>query len=330
MSTVVHGTDVNISRTFSSGLGIIIPCFNEEEVIPKLLAELDGFAATVPYLVYVLFIDDGSRDRTYEMLRKACADDSHKACLRFSRNFGHQTAVTAGLAHIRGDVIGVIDADLQDPLAALGQMVEQWKAGFDVVYGVRRNRKEGAVLRFCYSAFYRILKKMANIDIPLDSGDFCIMDRRVVDVINAMPEHSRFIRGLRGWVGFEQIGFEYDRSARAAGQTKYNFSRLMKLAFDGIVSFSTVPLRLASLLGLIAGTFGLLYLLYAIVVKIVDPTAPIGWASTIAVIVFFGGVQLIVLGIIGEYLGRVFEESKGRPLYIVEQRDGWLNESKSS
>ena len=311
-------------RPESPELGLVIPCFNEQEVLPKLVTELDRFMASVPYKVSILFIDDGSRDATYEQLLKACADDPRKACLKFSRNFGHQTAVSAGLAHIRGDVIGVIDADLQDPLDVLGQMVEKWREGHDVVYGVRRNRKEGAILRFCYAAFYRLLKRMANIDIPLDSGDFCVMDRRVVDVINRMPEHNRFIRGMRGWAGFKQLGFEYDRSARAAGETKYNLSRLLKLAFDGLVSFSTVPLRLASLLGMVAGTLGLLYLLYAIVIKVVDPSAPIGWASTIAVIIFFGGVQLLVLGIIGEYLGRVFDESKHRPLFIIDRRDGWV------
>jgi len=319
-----------MNRPTESQLGVVIPCYNEEEVIPSLMGELDRFSASLPFPVRFLFIDDGSRDNTYRLLQAACQADPRKACLKFSRNFGHQTAVSAGLAHIQGDVIGVIDADLQDPPEVLRQMVEQWRQGFDVVYGIRKNRKEGVLLRFAYASFYRILKKMANISIPLDSGDFCVMDRKVVDIINQMPEHNRFIRGLRGWVGFRQIGLEYERLARAAGEPKYNISRLMKLAFDGLVSFSTIPLRLASLLGLAAGTFGLLYLLYAIIVKMVDPSAPIGWASTIAVIIFFGGVQLVVLGIIGEYLGRIFEESKHRPLYIVDQRDGWLAKEGSS
>jgi polyisoprenyl-phosphate glycosyltransferase len=319
-----------MTKPATASLGIVIPCYNEEDVIPKLMADLDEFARQVSYPVRFLFIDDGSRDRTYAMLRDACLGDARKACLKLSRNFGHQTAVSAGLAHIKGDVIGVIDADLQDPPAVLREMVEKWREGFDVVYGIRKNRKEGAVLRFAYSAFYRILKKMANIEIPLDSGDFCVMDRRVVDLINKMPEHSRFIRGLRGWVGFRQFGLPYDRLARAAGEPKYNLRRLLKLAFDGIISFSTIPLRLASMLGVLAGTFGLIYLIYVFVVKLFNPAAPIGWASTIAVVVFFGGVQLLVLGIIGEYLGRVFEESKHRPIYIVDQQDGWLNDSQES
>ncbi len=318
---------MNTPRTHDFELGIVIPCYNEEEVLPKLTDALAAFIRSSRYPIRVLFVDDGSRDRTALLLHEACAANPAFAYLSFSRNFGHQTAVSAGLAHIRGDVIGVIDADLQDPLEALAEMVEKWREGFDVVYGVRKNRKEGALLRFAYAAFYRILKKMANIEIPLDSGDFCVMDRRVVDVINAMPEHNRFIRGMRGWAGFRQIGHPYDRSARAAGQTKYNISRLLKLAFDGIISFSTVPLKLASLLGMAAGALGLLYLVYAVAVKIADPTAPIGWASTIAVIIFFGGVQLMVLGIIGEYLGRIFDESKRRPLYLVDRRGGWLDEA---
>lgn len=306
-------------------LGIVIPCYNEQEVLPKLIGALEYFISKASYPVRVLFVDDGSRDDTEQILNAACGSNSSFAYLRLSRNFGHQTAVSAGLAHIPGDVIGVIDADLQDPLDAIAQMVEKWREGYDVVYGVRKNRKEGALLRFAYAAFYRILKKMANIEIPLDSGDFCVMDRRVVDILNSMPEHNRFIRGLRGWVGFRQIGFPYDRAARAAGQTKYTFSRLFKLAFDGLVSFSTVPLKLASLLGLLAGGLGLLYLLYAIIVKMIDPAAPIGWASTIAIIIFFGGVQLMVLGIIGEYLGRIFDESKRRPLFLVDRTGDWLS-----
>jgi len=319
---------MTIKRLIEPRLGIIIPCYNEEEVIPKLLAELDQFAASVSCPVQFLFVDDGSRDSTYALLQEACQNDPRKACLKLSRNFGHQTAVSAGLSYIQGDVIGVIDADLQDPPEVIKQMLEKWREGFDVVYGIRKNRKEGALLRFAYASFYRILKKMANIEIPLDSGDFCIMDRKIVDLIKNMPEHNRFIRGLRGWVGFRQYGLPYERSARAAGEPKYNIRRLMKLAFDGIISFSTIPLRLASLLGLLAGTFGLLYLVYVFVVKMFNPAAPIGWASTVAVIVFFGGVQLLVLGIIGEYLGRVFEESKHRPIYIVDQQDGWLTASK--
>ena len=313
-----------MTRPAPPSLGLVIPCYNEEAVIPRLLLALDEMTRTFSGDVYMLFIDDGSRDRTFPMLWEATQQDPRKACLRFSRNFGHQTAVTAGLAHIKGDLIAVLDADLQDPPEVVIQMIQKWRDGFDVVYGVRKNRKENPALVFAYAAFYRVLKKLASIDIPLDSGDFCIMDRRVVDLINKMPEHNRFIRGLRGWVGFKQTGFEYERSARAAGNTKYNLSRLFKLAFDGLVSFSTVPLRLASLLGLISGTLGLLYLVYAILVKVMDPGAPVGWASTIAVIIFFGGVQLVVLGIMGEYLGRVFEESKQRPLYIVDQQAGWL------
>lgn len=315
-------------RKNNPGLGLVIPCFNEEEVLPKLFAELVAFADAAPGPVWILFVNDGSRDRTAELLDAACAKDARMACVHFSRNFGHQIAVSAGLQQVKGDVVGVIDADLQDPPSILIDMLSKWREGFDVVYGVRRNRKEGLLLRAAYAAFYRLQKKVANIDLPLDAGDFCIMDRRVVDQINAMPEHNRFVRGLRGWVGYRQCGFPYDRAARAAGEAKYNLSRLLKLAFDGLVSFSSAPLRLATYLGFFAATAGLVYLAYAIVIKFSDPRAPIGWASTIALVTFFGGVQLLVLGILGEYLGRIFDEVKRRPLYVVARQSGWLDVRK--
>lgn len=306
-------------------LGLVIPCYNEELVIPQLMAELDRFMQETTHPVCVLFVDDGSQDQTYALLRQACRADPRKGCLRFSRNFGHQAAVSAGLSVVRGDIVAVLDADLQDPIDIVPRMVEKWREGYDVIYGVRKNRKEGWLLRAAYAAFYRMLKSLANIELPLDAGDFSLMDRRVVDEIKALPEHNRFIRGLRGWVGFRQIGLAYDRQARAAGEPKYNLRRLLKLAFDGLISFSTIPLRLASLLGLVAGTCGMLYLVYAIIVKLANPLAPVGWASTIAVIIFFGGVQLLVLGILGEYLGRVFEETKRRPHYIIAEHAGWAS-----
>ena len=314
------------TRTSSPQIGLVIPCYNEEQVIPCLLAELDRFIKASPHPVFVLFVDDGSRDRTFEMLKGACAADPHKACLRFSRNFGHQTAVSAGLRVIVGDVVAVLDADLQDPLDVVPRMMEKWREGFDVIYGVRQNRKESWLLRSAYASFYRLLTSIANIDLPLDAGDFSLMDRRVVDQINAMPEHNRFVRGLRSWVGFRQLGLPYDRQARAAGKPKYNLKRLIELAINGLISFSTAPLRLSILLGLGAAALGFVYLAYAIVVKILNPTAPIGWASIIAMIIFFGGMQLLVLGIIGEYLGRIFEETKQRPLYVVEEVQGWLKD----
>ena len=207
-----------LKRAEKPELGIVVPCYNEQEVFPVLVRELADLAERSPLPLWILFVNDGSRDRTAELLEEACAQHPRMACLHLSRNFGHQTAVSAGLQHVRGDLVGVIDADLQDPPAILLDMAKKWQEGFDVVYGVRRNRKEGFLLRSAYAAFYRLQKRVANIDLPLDAGDFCVMDRRVVDQINSMPEHNRFVRGLRGWVGFRQCGFPYDRAARAAGE----------------------------------------------------------------------------------------------------------------
>lgn len=317
---------MSIERPSQPAIGLVIPCYNEEQVIPSLLAELNRFIKASPHPVRVLFVDDGSRDRTYELLAAACATDPHLACLRFSRNFGHQTAVSAGLKVITGDVVAVLDADLQDPIDVVPRMLEKWREGYDVIYGVRQNRKESWLLRSAYASFYRLLKSIANIDLPLDAGDFSLMDRRVVDQINAMPEHNRFVRGLRGWVGFRQLGLPYDRQARAAGEPKYNLKRLMKLAFDGLVSFSSAPLKLAIWLGAMASLLGFLLIVWALVSAIFFARAPQGWTSLAMLILFFSGVQLLVLGIIGEYVGRVFEEVKNRPLFIESERAGWADE----
>ena len=315
---------MHATRPSQPELGIVIPCYDEEAVLGRLLDALRRVGERSPWPVYFLFVDDGSRDRTLEILAQACRDDARMACVSLSRNFGHQTAVTAGLRLIRGDIVGIIDADLQDAPELLLEMAVKWQEGYDVVYGVRTNRKESTVLRACYKAFYRILKRLANIDIPLDAGDFCLMDRRVVDLINRMPEHNRFIRGLRGWIGFRQWGFPYERNARAAGHTKYDLGKLFKLAFDGLISFSAVPLKLAGWLGVSASLAGFLYLIYAVVARLFFHIPPSGWTSLAVLILFFGGLQMIVLGIIGEYLGRIFDEVKNRPHFIPQQTLGWV------
>lgn len=299
--------------------GLIIPCFNEEEVIPLLLEELCDFERECPARLCVLFIDDGSHDRTATLLSAACRENPNYELIRFARNFGHQAAVSAGIDHIDADVVGIIDADLQDPPRVLLGMLQKWDTGYEVVYGVRKNRKENILLRFSYSLFYRILKRMANIDIPLDAGDFCIMDRQVVNEIRKMNEHHRFIRGLRGWVGFSQFGFEYERQARQAGLPKYDFSKLLKLAFDGLVTFSSVPLRISAWVGALASIFGLIYVFYAVTVFFIKETVPSGWTSLVVIVIFFGGIQLIVLGILGEYIARIFDEVKNRPHYIIRE-----------
>lgn len=311
------------TRTLSS-LGVVIPCYNEEEGLPALAAALRSFADRLSCPVSIVLVDDGSRDASPQLMEKFCAEDSRFGCLRLSRNFGHQTALTAGLAHVEGEAVAVLDADLQDPPEVVEQMIAEWESGADVVYGIRRNRKENWLLRAAFSTFYRLLKSIAHIDIPADAGDFCLMDRRVVDELNAMPERNRFIRGLRGWVGFKQVGIPYERPARAAGETKYNFQRLFNLAMDGFTSFSTVPLRLATWVGLFCSTVGFCLMLWAVFSRIVLGNVVSGWASLAVMLLFFSGVQLIMLGVIGEYLSRMFEEVKRRPLFIIERAGGWL------
>jgi dolichol-phosphate mannosyltransferase len=312
-------------RPEAPSLGLVIPCYNEEQVVPALLAELDRFAASWPGELRILFVDDGSRDRTFDLLCAACAADERKACLRFSRNFGHQTAVSAGLKNIQGDVVAVLDADLQDPIDLIPSMVEKWRQGYDVVYGVRQKRKENWLLRVAYRSFYRILTSMADITLPLDAGDFSLMDRRVVDEINRMPEHNRYVRGLRGWVGFRQTGIPYDRPARAGGEPKYNLRRLLRLAVDGLISFSSAPLRMAIWFGTLSASSGVLFLLYAIYSKFFRDQTPTGWTSLVILFLFFGGIQLLLLGVVGEYVARIFDEVKNRPHYIERARRGWLD-----
>jgi len=316
----------NAQRDPDYTLGMVIPCYNEADVLPLLFKELNAFAKSTPGNVAVKFllIDDGSSDKSYDIIKQQCDIDKRFACLKFSRNFGHQTAVSAGLNYVEGDVVAIIDADLQDPPHVINNMLKKWQAGYDVVYGIRKNRKESILLRSAYSVFYRLLKRIANVDIPLDAGDFSIMDRKVVDKINSMPEHNRFIRGLRGWVGFKQTGLEYERMPRAAGTPKYNVKKLFRLAFDGIVTLSSFPLKIASWIGAVSALFGVFYGIYALIDSLLFGRPPSGWPSLAMLIIFFGGVQLMVLGIIGEYIGRIFDETKHRPLYISDETAGWL------
>jgi len=307
---------------------LIFPCFDEEEVLPELLQVLNSLDLGIP--IRFLFVDDGSQDDTLCILKEACLLDDRMACLSLSRNFGHQVAVGAGLKHATGDIIAVLDADLQDPPELLKQFISKWREGYDVIYGIRTNRKESWFLRMCYSNFYRLLDRTANIQIPRDAGDFALMDRKVVDVLKSIPEHNQFIRGLRGWVGFNQIGIKYARPARYAGKPSYNIKRLTRLALDGLLSFSSAPLRLSAWLGLGSALLGFCYLIYALITFMSGKDLPQGWTSTVVLILFLGGVQLIVLGILGEYLGRIFEEVKGRPQYVLNECVGWLSNSRSS
>lgn len=308
----------------NSTLTIVIPCYNEEEVLgllaSRLIAALDPLALTWD----VVFIDDGSRDRTREILTALHDDDPRFKVIGLSRNFGHQSAIAAGLAHAQGDIVAIMDADLQDPPEILEPCLQHWRSGYDVVYAIRQKRKESLAKRLAYAGFYRMLKQVADVDIPLDSGDFCLMDRRVVDVLNAMPERNIFLRGLRAWSGFRQIGLAYERDSRAAGQTKYPFRRLVRLALDGIFSFSTLPLRLSSMLGLatlclcMAGSV-FIFLWRVLNFRFMGHVAAElpGWSAAAIIILSVNGVQMLMLGLMGEYLARVYDEVKGRPRWIT-------------
>ncbi|HZS52737.1 MAG TPA: glycosyltransferase family 2 protein [Bryobacterales bacterium] len=308
----------------------MIPCFNEEAVLPMLekrLLEALGGAGISWELV---FVDDGSSDRTLEILSEMHRRDGRFKVISFSRNFGHQTAISAGLAYASGEAVAIIDADLQDPPDLLATCLRCWKDGYQVVYAVRQKRKEGPLKRAAYSIFYRLLRVIADIHIPLDTGDFCLMDRSVVNVLRSMPERNIFVRGMRAWAGFRQIGIPYERSARAAGETKYPFRKLLRLALNGIFSFSTFPLRLATWFGLsIVGLCALVVLLVSIwrfsgleFMGHVAADIP-GWAAGIVSVFFLGGVQLLILGLIGEYLARIYDEVKLRPRWVVSRSLGF-------
>jgi dolichol-phosphate mannosyltransferase len=313
---------------------VVVPCFNEEEVLLRtharvatVLRGLDGVDAEV------IYVDDGSRDATASILHRLHAEDRRVRVIRLSRNFGHQTAVSAGLHHASGDVVCVLDADLQDPPELLPAMLARWREGYAVVYGVRARRKESLARRVAYAAFYRLLRRIGSIDIPLDSGDFCLMDRRAVDALNGLPERNRFMRGLRAWVGFPQIGVPYDRPARAAGRTKYSLVKMLRLALDGLFSFSFRPLTLISMVGVGTSLLAFAGLVFFLVHRMAgfkifgrSPQDVPGFTSIILSVLFIGGIQLMALGIIGEYLGRVFDEVKARPAYIVEGRLGFDRE----
>jgi glycosyltransferase involved in cell wall biosynthesis len=307
-------------------ISLIIPVFNERD-------NLDALARRLPPVLEqatngnfeVLFVDDGSRDGSGEFLDAMAARDARYKVIHFSRNFGHQSAFQAGLDAASGSAVVLMDADLQDPPELLDQFIAKWKQGYEVVYAVRRHRKEHLVKRMAYKMFYRSLRWLSEIDTPLDAGDFCLMDEKVVHALVALPERNRFLRGLRSWVGFNQIGLEYDRDARNAGEPKYTLRKLIGLALSGYIGFSSVPLRLATWLGLFSAGVGFLMVTWVLVSRFTTATVPQGWASTVAVILFVGGAQLVMLGVLGEYLARVYDEVRGRPLYVVKARTGFEN-----
>ncbi len=302
-------------------LSIVLPIYNEAENIPELYRRLTQTLELEKAMqsVEILFINDGSSDRSAELISALHQTDSRVKLLSFSRNFGHQAAITAGMDYSRGQAVVLMDADLQDPPELLLQLLEQWRSGAEVVYAVRHKRKESVFKRTAYFGFYRLLQFVSNVDIPLDSGDFCLMDRRVVEQLKALPEKNRFLRGLRSWVGYRQVAVHYEREARFAGEAKYTFRKLMRLALDGILSFSSLPLRLATYIGLLTCGAGVLYLIYILAYHFFGGVAPQGWTSIIALVLLIGGVQLVLLGAIGEYIARIYDETKQRPNYIVRE-----------
>lgn len=305
--------------TANPRVSVAIPIYHEEAVVPELVRRTSAVLDSLPGGPHeIVFVDDGSSDGTLGMLEAAAERDPRIVVVELSRNFGHQTALAAALDQVSGDVVILMDGDLQDPPEAIPTLVDQYRQGYDVVYAQRVNRKEPWWLRMCYYVFYRLLAALSSIELPLDAGDFGLMSRRVVDEIRAMPEHHRYLRGLRTWVGFRQIGIPVERAARHAGRTKYSPLKLLKLASDGIFAFSIVPLRAAAILGAVAITCSLLFALYSLYAKF-WLHVPQGFTALIFVITFLSGMNLFFLGIIGEYVGRVYEEAKARPHYVVRR-----------
>jgi polyisoprenyl-phosphate glycosyltransferase len=299
---------------------VIVPLFNEEEVIEESYKRLKKVLEGIDGNYELILVNDGSKDKTVEMAKAICARDSKTKLISFSRNFGHQTAITAGMELSSGDAVIVIDADLQDPPEVIPQLITKYREGFDVVYGLREKRKgETFFKKFTAKMFYRLLRRMTDIDIPVDTGDFRLISRAVCDAMLRMKERNRFVRGLVSWVGFKQTGVKYVREERFAGTTKYPLKKMIKFSVDGITSFSTKPLKFATNIGFLFSIAAFVYLFYIILAKIIANTNQPGWTSTVVLVLFIGGIQLIMLGIIGEYIARIFDESKGRPLYIVKE-----------
>ncbi|MDA0378371.1 MAG: glycosyltransferase family 2 protein [Bacteroidetes bacterium] len=303
-------------------VGLIIPVFNEVDVLPFLFRELAVFRQSRPERISVLFVDDGSTDGTAARIREMAGDNPDIRVISFSRNFGHQVAVTAGLDFCEADAAIVMDADLQDPPDVAGRMIDAWKAGADVVYGKRLEREQvGFLQRFTARLYYRFFRSFTGVDAPLDTGDFRLVSRPVIEAFRRLPEQQPYVRGLISWLGFRQEAVEYVRPGRVAGRTKYPWRRRFDLALDGLASFSGKPLRYAMRLGLLVSAGSMLGLIWVLLTKYVFETAITGWASLIFAAFFFGGMQLFFLGVIGSYLARVYDEVKGRPRYVV--RSSW-------
>lgn len=311
-------------------VSLVIPLYNEAEVVPHLIREIERFRAVCPEVDQIVLVDDGSVDETALLIREHTTHLRGYKLVSFSRNFGHQIAITAGLELVESDAAVILDADLQDPLSAVLTMIRRWQEGFDVVYGVRTERKgDSSFKRLTAALYYRLFRWMTDVQMPADAGDFRLISRQVIDAYSRIGEQKPFVRGMIAWLGFNQVGIEYSREERIAGQTKYTLARMLRLAIDSLTSFSEKPLRIAVRLGLATSILSVLFAVgWVVLAKYVLETAITGWASLVLVITFFGGLNLFFIGLVGLYLSRVFDEVKGRPRYIVKST--WTSDNKDT
>ena len=313
-------TLANFATGARPSLSVVVPCYNEEESIQACHVQLSESLASAGRSYEIVYVNDGSRDLTMQILRTIQAGDPHIQVINLSRNFGHQVAVSAGIRYAAGGAVALMDADLQDPPEALMEMMNMLETGYDVVYGVRKTRAGESYLKLLTARlFYRILHLLSDTEIPVDTGDFRVMSRRAVDALLRMPESHRLLRGMASWIGFRQLPFYYERVPRFAGQTKYPFRKMLKLALDGVLSFSAVPLRLVSYMGVASGSIALLGIFYALCLRLFTQVWVPGWTLLFIGMLFLGGMQMLSLGVIGEYIGRIYTEAKGRPLFLVQE-----------
>ena len=307
-------------------ISVIVPIFNEEEVIPELYRRMAAVLGSIGQTWELVCVNDGSRDASLSLLLSLREQDARVKIINFSRNFGHQIAITAGMDYALGDSIAIIDADLQDPPELIGDMFDKWREGYEVVYAVRAHRRgESRFKLWTASAFYRLLRRITDVEIPVNTGDFRLIDRQVLLTMRRLRENHRFMRGLSSWVGFRQIGIEYQRAERFAGDTKYPLSKMFRLTLDAITSFSYIPLRLSTYFGFFLALASLLGIVATVVLRLSGNYAFLGQASTLVAVLFLGGIQLIFLGIIGEYLARIYDDVKARPLYVVSKAYGFAD-----
>ena len=301
-------------------ISIIVPLYNEELVFEQLIKRLRSVVSLTDFSCEIILVNDGSSDNTAALIEAICEEDKRFTGIILSRNYGHQLAVSAGMAYVRGKKGAmIIDGDLQDPPELVTEFYKLLENGYDVIYAIRKNRKETFFKKLAYSAYYRLQKKISSFNIPIDSGDFSMLSKRVVETMNEMPEQSRYLRGMRAWVGFKQIGFEYDRDERYAGETKYSWTKLFELAFNGIFNFSNFPVKIITRLGFFTVLFSLIYFGYNIYRRVYYNDVPQGFTATILAIILFSGVQLISLGLIGEYVLRIYNQVRNRPLFVVDK-----------